>query len=212
MCAWMALSRRELHLTQRHADATVAGATEHDFRVWHSGGTIFQGWCAVQRGQMEGGLVQICCAIDSFRATGAIVGMPLSLCVLSTAYCKAGQPETGLRVVDEGLALLEATGARYHEAELHRTKGELLLRVACEAYHSAFTPEACFQQALTIARTQYAKSLELRAATSLARLWQSQGKRRDAYELLAPVYGWFTEGFDTADLQDAKRLVDALAG
>jgi class 3 adenylate cyclase/predicted ATPase len=211
MWAWMALSRREVHLTQLHADAAVEGATEHGFRLWQSGGAILQGWCAVQQGQMKTGLVQMRRAIDAWRATGTIVGMPLNLSMLSEAYSKAGQVETGLRVVDEGLALIEPTGARFHEAELHRAKGELLLKAECGARHAALTPEACFHKALEIARHQQAKSLELRAATSLARLWQRQDKRQDAYVLLAPVYGWFTEGFDTADLQEAKGLLDELA-
>jgi len=100
---------------------------------------------------------------------------------------------------------------RFWEAELHRLQGELLQQAARGTSHAALTPEACFGQALAIARRQQAKAWELRAATSLARLWQRQGQRTEAYELLAPVYGWFTEGFDTADLQDAKTLLEALA-
>jgi predicted ATPase len=211
MWAWLALSRREIHLTQLHADAAVEGATEHGFRLWQSGGIILQGWCAVQQGQMKTGLVQMHRGIDAWRATGTIVGLPLHLSMLSEAYSKAGQVETGLRVVDEGLALIEPTGARSPEAELHRAKGELLLKAECAARHAALTPEACFHKALEIARQQHAKSWELRAATSLARLWQQQGKRQDASALLAPVYSWFTEGFDTADLREAKELLEELA-
>ena len=116
--------------------------------------------------------------------------------------------EEGLRLVDEGLAVSEETGECWAKADLYRLKGVLLLERA-----NPDTPraEACFRQALDIARHQQAKSWELRAATSLARLWQSQGKRQEAYDLLAPVYGWFTEGFDTADLQEAKDLLDELA-
>ena len=108
----------------------------------------------------------------------------------------------------EALATIARSAVRWWEAELYRLKGELLLQ------HSAAQPEeaeACFQQALDIARRQQAKSLELRAAMSLSRLWQQQGKRDEARELLAPLYGWFTEGFDTADLQEAKALLEALA-
>ena len=101
-------------------------------------------------------------------------------------------------------------GERYHEAELHRLKGELLLSAECGVRSAEWTPEECFQKALDIARHQQAKSLELRAATSLARLWQSQDKRQDATELLASVYEWFPEGFDTADLTDARSLLDEL--
>ncbi len=128
-----------------------------------------------------------------------------------------GQTEEGLRVLAEPLTLLEKTEGRFYEAELHRLKGELLL--AQETQMSKVKGQmskveevkACFQQAIKIARRQQAKSLELRAATSLARLWQQQGKPAEARDLLAPVYNWFTEGFDTADLKDAKALLDELS-
>jgi len=119
-----------------------------------------------------------------------------------------GQPEVGLAALSEALALVETTGERYYEAELHRLKGALLLQHAAPEVSHA---ETCFQQALDIACRQEAKSLELRAAMSLARLWRQQGKRPEGRELLAPIYGWFTEGFDTADLQEAKALLEALA-
>jgi predicted ATPase len=117
------------------------------------------------------------------------------------------QPEEGLTVLTEALALVEKNDERWYEAELHRLKGELLLQLSLDNHADA---ETCFQQAISIAQNQSAKSWELRAATSLATLWKQQGKRQDAYELLAPVYGWFTEGFDTADLKDAKALLDEL--
>jgi predicted ATPase len=103
---------------------------------------------------------------------------------------------------------VEKTGERFYEPELYRLQGELVLALAVDKQPEA---EACFQQALTVARQQEAKLLELRAAMSLSRLWQQQGKRTDAYDLLAPIYGWFTEGFDTADLQEAKALLEELA-
>ena len=103
---------------------------------------------------------------------------------------------------------MDSTGARWYEPELYRLKGELLLAQSPDNHTEA---EPCFHHALEIARSQQAKSLELRAATSLARLWQRQGKRQEAYDLLAPVYGWFTEGFDTADLQEAQALLEELA-
>jgi predicted ATPase len=119
-----------------------------------------------------------------------------------------GQPEAGLTVLTEALALVDTMGVRFMEAELYRLKGELLLQPSSDNQAEA---EACFHKALEIARSQQAKSFELRTATSLAKLWQHQGKRVEAHEVLAPVYGWFTEGFDTADLQDAKALLEALA-
>src|SRR5262249_3856832 len=126
---------------------------------------------------------------------------------LAEAYGQAGQTEAGLSALAEGLAAAHKTGGRYWEAELHRLKGELLLRQASPPEEG----EACFRQALDIAPHQQAKSFELRAAMSLSRLWQQQGKRTEAHDLLAPVYGWFTEGFDTADLQEAKALLEELA-
>jgi predicted ATPase len=119
-----------------------------------------------------------------------------------------GPVEKGLHVIDEAMTAAHHTGERHYEAERYRLKGELLLSQSLDHHTEA---EACFHQALSVARHQQAKSWELRAATSLARLWQSQGKRQDAYDLLAPVYAWFTEGFDTADLQDAKALLNALS-
>ena len=120
-----------------------------------------------------------------------------------------GQTAEGLEALAEALATLAKSGVRWWEAELHRLRGELLLQHAVAQPEEA---EACFQQALAVARRQQAKSLELRAAMSLARLWQQQGKRAEAHALLAEVYGWFTEGFDTADLQEAKALLEALSG
>jgi predicted ATPase len=112
-------------------------------------------------------------------------------------------------VLAEALTVVDKTGERWYEPELHRLKGVLLLQLSSDHQDEA---EACFQQSLDIARQQQAKSWELRAATSLARLWQQQGKRQDAYDLLAPVYNWFTEGFDTTDLIDAKALLNELEG
>ena len=121
---------------------------------------------------------------------------------------QVGQTTEGLEVLAEALATLPKSGVLWWEAELHRLKGELLLQHAVAQPGEA---EACFQQALAVARRQQAKSLELRAAMSLARLWQQQGKRAEAHQLLAEVYGWFTEGFDTADLQEAEALLEALS-
>jgi predicted ATPase len=129
--------------------------------------------------------------------------------MLAEVHGSLGQPEAGLTALREALALVETTGEHYYEAELHRLMGELLLQHATPEVSHA---ETCFQQALALARHQQAKSWELRAATSLARLWHQQGKRAAARALLAPVYGWFTEGFDTADLQDAKVLLEELGG
>src|SRR5262249_41749188 len=142
---------------------------------------------------------------------------------LAEAYGHAGQTQEGLRVLAEALGTMHSRAGRWWEAELYRLKGELLLQSGDQGLVSGvLTPdaglqtrdteaEACFHQALDIARRQQAKSRELRAAMSLARLWQRQGKRAEAHELLAPIYTWFTEGFDTADLQEAKAVLEELA-
>jgi predicted ATPase len=154
---------------------------------------------------------------STMLATGTELMRPLFLIQMAAGRSAQGQTEVGLHLLAEALALLDTTGEHFWKAELYRYKGELLLQTSVPRLE--FSPriphaneaEACFHQALDIARRQQAKSLELRTATSLARLWQQQGKRQPAHELLAPVYGWFTEGFDTADLQAAKALLDALA-
>jgi predicted ATPase len=119
-----------------------------------------------------------------------------------------GEPEAGLTVLTEALTRAETIGERWYESELYRLKGELLLQQSSDNDTEA---ETCFQHAISIAQGQQAKSWELRAATSLARLWHQQGKRQEAHDLLAPLYHWFTEGFDTLDLMDAKALLEALA-
>ena len=133
---------------------------------------------------------------------------PHWLALLAEAYGRAGQPEAGLQVLAEAVTLMATTEMWWSEAEMSRLQGELRLQLASPEVPQA---EACFQQALEVARRQQAKSLELRAALSLSRLWQQQGQRQAARELLAPIYGWFTEGFDTTDLQEAQVLLAELA-
>jgi len=139
---------------------------------------------------------------------GIEAGLPYWLAMLAEAYGRTGQVEAEMCVLAEALALVDTTEEHWWEAELHRLKGELLLALSTD---NAAEAEPCFHQALAIARRQQAKSLELRAATSLSQLWQQHGKRAAAHQLLAEVYGWFTEGFDTADLQEAKALLEELA-
>jgi predicted ATPase len=128
---------------------------------------------------------------------------------MAEPYGRSGQPKAGLPLLDEALAWLDKHGEDFTAAEVYRIQGELLLR---QAVPNAPQAETCFQKALAVVHRQQAKSLELRAAMSLSRLWQRQGKRDAACTLLAPIYGWFTEGFDTADLQDARALLDELSG
>jgi predicted ATPase len=147
-------------------------------------------------------------SLTAYRGTGSGAVLPYFLARLAEAYGKEERSEAGLHLLDEALTLADKHREYWWEAELHRLKGVFRLQ---QAVPDAEQAEACFQQALDIARRQEAKSLELRAAMSLARLWQHQGKRAEARELLAPIYGWFTEGFDTADLQEAKALLEELS-
>ena len=161
------------------------------------------------QGQIAKGMEQIQEGFTARQATGSETRRPSSSAILAEAYGQQGEVETGLRVLTETITIVEHTQEGFYEPEVYRLKGELLLSRSFENRSEA---ESCFQKALEVSRHQQAKSLELRAATSLARLWQSQGKRDEARELLEPVYSWFTEGFDTADLQDAKALLDELGG
>ncbi len=200
--------RREGHAVQDRAEAVIALCTEQGFPLFLAEGTIFRGWELVQQGQGAKGISQIREGLAAWRATGAEVYQSYFLAVLAEAHGQAAQVEEGLRTVVEALAFVERSEERFYEAELYRLQGELLLQ---QSPDNATETEACFQQAIDIARHQQAKSWELRAATSLARLWQQQGKTNEDRELLAPVYNWFTEGFDTPDLQDAKALFAELS-
>jgi TOMM system kinase/cyclase fusion protein len=199
--------RREGRATQERAEAAIRLAMEQGFPLWVTFGTILRGWALAQQGQAKEGVEQMHQGLRAHRGTGAELQRPYYLALLAEAHGTMGQSEAGLTVLAEALALVDTTGERWYEPELYRLKGDLLLQQSSD---NAAEAETCFHQALDVARNQQAKSLELRAATSLARFWQQQGKRTKARELLAPIYGWFTEGFDTADLQDAKALLDKL--
>jgi predicted ATPase len=160
------------------------------------------------QGQGEAGLVQLRQGLATVLATGQEVSRPRYLVLLAEAAGHVGQIEEGLRLLAEAVSVLEANGQGDLLPEAYRLQGVLLLR---QATPDAAQAEACFQQALTIARRQQAKSWELRAAVSLSRLWQQQGQQAAAHDLLAPIYAWFTEGFDTADLQEAQALLAELS-
>jgi predicted ATPase len=175
-----------------------------------------------EQGQGKEGIVQMHRGMATGRATGAELAKSFGLAWLAEAYGGVGQAEEGLSVLAEALDHVDKSGERVYEAELYRLKGELALQSGVRGPASEIpntqhlTPsthieaEACFHKAIDIARKQQAKSWELRASTSLARLWHRQGKRHEARTLLAEVYGWFTEGFDTRDLQEAKALLEKL--
>jgi predicted ATPase len=206
--AWLHQLRREPRATQAQAEAAMAVCTEQGFAQLLAFGRLLQGWALAAQQQGEDGIAHIYQGLEAYQATGAAVGRPQYLALLAEAHGQVGQAEAGLAVLTEALTVVGQTGERSYEAEIHRLTGQLLLAHS-GAHHTQ--AEACFRQALDVARRQQTKSLELRAATSLGRLWQQQGKRTEAYNLLAPVYGWFTEGFDTADLQKTRALLEALA-
>ena len=199
--------RREGQSTYEQAEAAFELAREHGFAFRVAQATILRGWTLVEQGQGETGIAQMRQGLAAFRATGAELARSYYPALLAEAHGRMGQREEGLQVVAEALARSDSSGGG--EVELYRLKGELLLTLSAEHHTEA---ERCFRQALEIARHQQAKSLELRAAMSLSRLWQRQSKRAEARELLAPIHDWFTEGFDTPDLQEAKALLETLAG
>jgi len=204
--------RRERHLVEESAETAIALCTEQGFAYYLAWGTMMQGWALADQGQDAGGIAHMRKGLAAIQATGAALRRPYYLGLLAEANGTAGHVEDGLAMLAEALAVVDRTGERWSEAELYRLKGELLLRSKARRHCAplAEQADASFRHALEVAGFQQAKSWELRAATSLGRLWQSQGKRKQASDLLAPIYGWFTEGFDTADLKDAKALLDEL--
>ena len=201
------LCRRENRALQERVEEMSMLSTEQGFTQWLAGSTVHRGWALLEHGQGEEGVAQIHQGVAAWQATGAELLQPYHLALLAEGYRRRGQTAEGLTLLSEGLAAVEKTGERFYEAELHRLQGELLLQQVIADVDQA---ETCFQKALDIARRQHAKSWELRAAMSLSRLWQQQGKQDEARALLAPIYGWFTEGFDTKDLQEARALLDEL--
>ncbi|MDH3604567.1 MAG: adenylate cyclase, partial [Candidatus Tectomicrobia bacterium] len=199
--------RREFSAAQAEAEASLAICTAHGFNLYVAGGNILHGWAVVAQGQSEAGTAQVRQNLELWRATGAALTVPYYLALLAEA---CGEDiDAGLAALREGLSTMEKSQERFYEAEFHGLRGDLLRQ---QVQPDEQRVEACFGQALDVARQQGARSLELRAAIRLARLWRDQGKHKKAYELLDPVYNWFTEGFDTADLQEAKVLLNELEG
>jgi TOMM system kinase/cyclase fusion protein len=196
---------QDVQAAREQAKALMTLATEEGFALRLANGMIIHGWALVAQRAGEQGLAEMRQGLSAYEATGAYLTRPYFLALLAEGYGQVGQPAEGLSVLTTALASLHRYGERFFEAELYRLKGDLLLALSGE---QAAEAEACFQRALKVARHQQAKSLELRAALSLSRLWQQQGKQERARHLLAEIYGWFTEGFDTADLQEAKALLD----
>jgi predicted ATPase len=189
------------------ADQLIAVASEQSFPYWRARATIYRGWVKVQNGAVVEGISLLRSGSAAYCATGAALWVPHHIALLASACEIAGQIEAGLALLNDALQIVERTGECWFEAELYRQKGELLLR---QGHTEA--AEELYRKALSIAEEQEAKLWELRAAVSLARLRRDQGRRAEARDLLAPVYGWFTEGFDTPDLKEAKALLDTLDG
>jgi predicted ATPase len=225
--AGLHLFRQEAKIARQCAEKALRLATEYEFPIWATMGQILGGSALVHQGIVEKGIQQIQDGMAAWRAIGAQISVPYFLSFLAEAYGKSGHPAKGLRVLTEALTLTNTTEERWWEAELYRLKGTLTLeerdwrpetRPSSQA--SSLRPqipnevvqeaEECFLKALEVTQRQQAKSLELRAATSLARLKQRQGKPAEALSILEGVYNWFTEGFGTADLQDAKMLLNEL--
>ena len=200
--AWFHQHRGEWQTVQARVEEGMTLVTEQGFSRWLAQASFLQGWLLVERGQKNAGIAQMVEALATERAgIGLARWNALFAALLAEVYGQTGQIGEGLKVVNEELANRRVTECCCYEAELHRIKGELLSR---EAAADGEVAEACFQNASNIARGQSAKSLELRAAMSLSRLWQRQGKKAEARDSLAEIYGWFTEGFDTADLKTGK--------
>ena len=206
--------RREGEVVQAQAEALMALSHEQGFALREAAGIIYQGWGLAEQGQKEAGIVQLRQGLAAWHGTGAGFNWPYFLSFLAEMYGQVGQAEEGLNLLAEALNAVDKTGDCHYEAELYRLKGELILQSQVQGPKSKVEKEAedCFLKAIEIARKQQAKSLELRAGMSLARLWQQQGKKTEAHQMLSEIYNWFTEGFDTKDLQEAKALLTELEG
>jgi predicted ATPase len=238
--AWIHQYRREDRLAQERTEAAMELSSAQGVPLWFSWATITKGWSLALQGHVEQGINQIRQGSMTLQTMGAELQRSYFLALLAEAYEKAEHPKEGLKAVAEALTHVDDFGEHYYEAELYRLKGELTLqsKVKSEKWkeekqrakskrqkakieinpqppipnpQAEAEAEACFLKALDIARKQQAKSLELRATVSLARLWRRQGKQHEAHNMLAEIYHWCTEGFDTKDLQEAQGLLTALA-
>jgi len=216
--AWLHQLRGEMQPVQERIQAAIAITSEQGFPYWLAQETILGGWALTGQGEGEAGIAQMRQGLTAYRATGGTLTATYFLALLAEAYGKIGRAEEGLSVLAEALATADASGERFYEAELYRLKGELTLQrlnfqnIGANSRSLIHNPQAeaaetSFCRAIEIASRQQAKSLELRAVMSLSRLWQEQGRKPEAQQILANIYGWFTEGFDTIDLRAAKALL-----
>jgi len=193
---------------EAQSDEAVALAREKGAAFWKTLGAMFRGCVLARTGRASEAVRAIAVTIDAYRSTGSTVWIPFYLLHMATAHADIGQFEEAARYISDAMTAAETTGERWCEAEIHRTAGEITL---LSPQPDAAKAQAYFERALEIARARDARSWELRAATSLARHWRDQGRRSEAHDLIAPVYGWFTEGFDTLDLKQAEKLLAELA-
>lgn len=227
------MCRREATCAQERLDTAMALSKEHGFVRWLAGGMMVRGWALAEQGALEEGIEQLKQGLAAWRAMGGELALPHFLSTLAEAYGKGGRAHEGLRVLEEAQAISHKNAERRFEAELLRIRGELLWQQIAGAglkpapTEASMVPEAdaaptsrwprlseverCFRQAIDVAHHQQARSWQLRTVMSLARLWQTQGRHAEAYQILVESYNWYTEGFETPDLREAKELIDALA-
>jgi class 3 adenylate cyclase/predicted ATPase/adenylylsulfate kinase-like enzyme len=200
--------RRDVEATRTHAEAAIELSERVGITVRYFEGLMLQGWADAEQGRTEKGITRIRQGVDGWRGTGAVIALPCWLALLAQAHRRNGQVEEAISILGEAFETMERFDERIWEPELHRLMGLFQLEKSPPSEKQA---EACFEKAIEVAKHQQAKSWELRAAISLACLWQQQDKQAEAHKLLSEVYNWFTEGFDTKDLKDAKALLEELA-
>ena len=209
VAGWNLCRGRAVRAAQELAERLITLATAQGYAAHLAYGRMLHGWTLATQGHRTEGIAQFRAALDASRATASVSNRPLFLSLLTALLGDDGHVEEGLTLLAKAQTAITSTGERYCEAGVFRIQGELTLQ-ARDVAAGEKEAEACYQQALEVAHHQQSKYWELRAATSLARLWQQQGKTTEAHELLAPVYNWFTKGFDTADLKDAKALLEEI--
>ncbi len=200
--------RREPKEAQEIAQTMIEFSTEQTLPLTGAYGTVLIGWALAENGRPEEGIARMHRGLAEYTATGSVFLVPFLLALLAEGYQRCGSFEEGLKALNDAFDVLERSGEDMWKSELQRRRGACLLSISPDNLSEA---ETDFRQAIEVAKDQNARSRELRAAMSLARLWRNQGRIAEARDLLAPVYGWFTEGFDTADLKDAKALLDDLS-
>jgi predicted ATPase len=207
MSSWLHQFLRKSKLTQELAERLIEISKEHGFPQWIALGNIMRGWAVVDQGLNGDGIDGVRDGIAARRVRGWEVALTYFLALLAESYCKVGNAKEGIAILTEALDTVDKNGERFYKSELYRLKGELLLSLSQENDNEA---EGYLRQAMDIAHQQGAKSLELRASTSLSRLLKSKGKKDEAKQILVEIYNWFTEGFDTKDLKESKALLDEL--